>query len=282
MPSYKSRVVYITVSRCGFLTCTRLALTFLCDMFILIKRITSCISVEDYEYHKENAFSPPRCLIAIGSAEEKEESLQLAWISKNASCFYITSLGPGHIFPTPSHIFPHSIKSEQQQQLHFGETVEFLQKPLDPTKFLTRDERHKVLFRLPPTEEDVLIPAQANHSCYTSLVERCLKTGAWTLTDDELKIITNVVPLDSQSTAISFADFQNQQSPETQALIERVYCSERLSISEESKAISPCLVEFQHHKEAKRAERQLQRYRSVQQSYLELLQDSIHKEKPSP
>jgi hypothetical protein len=105
MPSYKSRVVYITVSRCGFLTCTRLALTFLCDMFILIKRITSCISVEDYEYHKENAFSPPRCLIAIGSAEEKEESLQLAWISKNASCLLYNQPRPRPHLPNPQSYF---------------------------------------------------------------------------------------------------------------------------------------------------------------------------------
>jgi len=106
----------------------------------------------------------------------------------------------------------------------------------------TQTEDHKI-------STDCLDQTISNYSSRAAIVQRCIEKGAWNLTDEELTIVT---------------------TPQ-----------EDITDPKELKALVRCVKEQGYRREAARATRLLQRYRLVQRRYLELLQDNIHKDKPS-
>ncbi|KAH0289371.1 hypothetical protein M436DRAFT_48555 [Aureobasidium namibiae CBS 147.97] len=113
----------------------------------------------------------------------------------------------------------------------------------------TEPDDHEVSFRPLSAGKDAVVPTQSRYSSRAAIVQRCMGKGAWNLTDDELIIVT---------------------TPQ-----------EDITDPKGLKAIVQCVKEQGYRREAARATRLLQRYRLVHRRYLELLQDSIHKDKPS-
>lgn len=113
-------------------------------------------------------------------------------------------------------------------------------------------------------------------SKYPALIQTCLDQGAWTLADEELDYIIRgeILPLDNSST--SWID----QTPGTLNSIEKASKDDSLTATK-LKAISQCIKEQSYRREEVRATKQLQRHRLLQRRYLELLQDSIHKDNPT-
>ncbi|THW17080.1 hypothetical protein D6D23_08267 [Aureobasidium pullulans] len=167
--------------------------------------------------------------------------------------------------------------SEQQ----FEDIIAIFRKSLDVSETLTQEERHKVSFRLPPAEEDAIVQAKTRYPSRASLVQGCLERGALDLTDDEIDIIIRGVASGPASVGDSLLSFLKQQSPEVKELADKVYESNEFTDPGELKAILQCYKEQGYRREQKRTTRQLHRYRLVERRYLELLQDSIQRGKPS-
>jgi hypothetical protein len=129
--------------------------------------------------------------------------------------------------------------------------------------------------RLRPTlflgpAEDALAHIGSKYTSHAALIQGCLGQGTWTLTDDELDLITGGVgaPLDSPLFDLAPSSVQDPvEIPDPTEI--------------ELKAISRCFKEQGYRREAARATRSLQRHRLVERRYLELLQDSIHKDNPT-
>lgn len=100
-----------------------------------------------------------------------------------------------------------------------------------------------------PAEDDSLPQTRSRYSSRLAIVQKCLEEGAWNLTDKELGIVT---------------------TPQ-----------EGITDPKVLKILVQCVKEQGFRREAARATRLLQRYRLVERRYLELLQDNIHKERPS-
>jgi hypothetical protein len=129
-------------------------------------------------------------------------------------------------------------------------------------------ERLKPTFLLGPAE-DALAHIGSKYTSHAVLIQGCLTQGTWTLTDDELDLVTGVGAA-SDSPLCDLAPSRVQRSTEIPDPTEV-----------ELKAISRCFKEQSYRREAARAIRSLQRHRLVERRYLELLQDSIHKDNPT-
>lgn len=164
----------------------------------------------------------------------------------------------------------------------FEDIIAVFRKSLDVSETLTQEERHKVSFRLPPAEEDAIVEAKTRYPSRASLVQGCLEKGALDLTDDELDIIIRGVSSGPVSVGENHLSFLKQLSPEVQELADKVYESNDFTDPGELRAILQCYKEQDYRREQKRATRQLQRYRLVERRYLEMLQDSIQRDNPSP
>lgn len=106
----------------------------------------------------------------------------------------------------------------------------------------TQTEDHKILI-------DGLDQAISNYSSHAAIVQRCIDKGAWNLSDEELTVVA---------------------TPQ-----------EDIADPKDLRVLVQCVKEQGYRREAARATRLLQRYRLVQRRYLELLQDSIQKDKLS-
>jgi hypothetical protein len=153
------------------------------------------------------------------------------------------------------------------------ENTEIQRKASDPSNGFTKADSQTL------AEDDASVQTQSRHSSRAALIQACLYQGAWTLTDDDLNIIiirsnSGKLPQEKSTT------FGNQSTPETQTPIEKANGRNLIIDARELKAIVQCSKEQGFRREAVRATRQLQRYRLVERRYLELLQDSIHKDKP--
>jgi hypothetical protein len=129
---------------------------------------------------------------------------------------------------------------------------------------LTKADNNQTSPRLPSTERD---ETRSEHLLLAALVQRCLEKGAWNLTDRELEtiihgILSEAAPL--QNTSSEAASGNNNDIN-----------------SEELKAITQCYKEQSHRREKLRAIKLLHRHRLVQRRFLELQQESLHKDKPS-
>ena len=111
----------------------------------------------------------------------------------------------------------------------------------------TEPDNHEIPFRPLSAEEDAVVQTQSRYSSRAAIVQRCIERGAWNLTDEKLIIVT---------------------TPQ-----------EDITDPKELRVLVQCVKEQGYRREAARATRLLQRYRLVQRRYLELLQDSIHKDK---
>jgi hypothetical protein len=118
--------------------------------------------------------------------------------------------------------------------------------------------------------EDALAHIGSEYTSHAALIQGCLNQGTWTLTDDELDLITGGIGALSDSPLFDLPPCSVQQLPGIPDPTEV-----------ELKAISRCFKEQGYRREAARATRLLQRHRLVQRRYLELLQDSIHKDNPT-
>lgn len=126
-------------------------------------------------------------------------------------------------------------------------------------------------------DDDTLKQTQSNQSSRAALIQKCLNRGSWTLEDDGLNTIirgissSQKLPSGNVSTSIQQdSDLNN---------VDEASGSDTIA-PEESRAIILCHKEQGHRREVARATRLLHRHRLVQRRYLELHQDSIHKEKP--
>ncbi|KAI4763762.1 hypothetical protein E4T52_10688 [Aureobasidium sp. EXF-3400] len=135
---------------------------------------------------------------------------------------------------------------------------------------VTQAKHQGFLSRLPPSEEGALVQAKSELSSYPTLIQTCLRQGAWILADDELDYIIKgeILPLDISSSS------WRERKPETLSEDDTLTATEL-------KAISRCLKEQAYRREDIRATKQLQRHRLVQRRFLEILQDSIHRDNPT-
>jgi hypothetical protein len=124
-------------------------------------------------------------------------------------------------------------------------------------------------FLVGPTE-DALAHIGSEYTSHAALIQGCLNHGTWTLTDDELDLITGGIGAPSESPLFDLPPYSVQHLPGIPDPTEV-----------ELKAISRCFKEQGYRREAARAARSLQRHRLVQRRYLELRQDSIHKDNPT-
>jgi hypothetical protein len=131
-------------------------------------------------------------------------------------------------------------------------------------------------FLLAPAE-DALIHIGSKYTSHAALIQGCLNQGTWTLTDNELDLITGGITVPLDSPLLNLAPFSVQPSPTTRNSTDKP--SEDLT-EVELKVISRCSKEQSYRREAARATRLLQRHRLVERRYLELRQDIIHKDKP--
>jgi hypothetical protein len=144
---------------------------------------------------------------------------------------------------------------------------------------ITNADNHRTSSRLLPAE-DTLVQIKSKHSSRAALIQACLTQGAWTLTDEELNVIIRGIATSQQLPLEHITTAMDQQTLETQTPNEKPSEDNTLT-NLEVKAISRCHKEQGYRREAARATRLLQRHRLVERRYLELLQESVHKETPS-
>jgi hypothetical protein len=142
---------------------------------------------------------------------------------------------------------------------------------------------HILAERLRPTSlvgpvEDALARIGSKYASHAALIQGCLDQGTWTLTDDELVLITGGITAPSTSPLFDPTPSDVQPPPGIPCPTDKA--SEDLT-EVELRAISRCFKEQGYRREAARATRSLQRHRLVQRRYLELRQDSIHKNNPT-
>lgn len=120
----------------------------------------------------------------------------------------------------------------------------------DPSK-ATREEKNKILLHPPPEEEDAIVRGLTDYSTLHDLTQKCLISGAYSLTDEELHLLTSGTK-DKKSTLQAFSKFQASQSTEIQDMINQVY--KNIRSKDEMKAFSTAVKEQHNRQDAKRRE----------------------------
>ncbi|KAI4856014.1 hypothetical protein E4T45_02527 [Aureobasidium sp. EXF-8846] len=142
---------------------------------------------------------------------------------------------------------------------------------------ITNTDSHQI--RLPPAE-DLLVQIKSTYPSRAALIQGCLTQGAWTLTDEELKLIIEGITISEQSPLEDITTFTNPHALGPQTPDHEISKNHTLA-DFEVKSISQCHREQGYRREAARATRLLQRHRLVERRFLELLIDCRHKEIPS-
>jgi hypothetical protein len=144
---------------------------------------------------------------------------------------------------------------------------------------ITHADSHQISHRL-QSAEDALVQIKSTHPSRAALIQRCLIQGAWTLTDEELKLIIEGTTTTQQSPLEDITTSRNQHTLGPQTPNNEI--SENHTLADfEVKSISQCHKEQGYRREAARATRLLQHHRLVERRFLELLSDCRHKEIPS-
>ncbi|KAH0122691.1 hypothetical protein KCU66_g8658, partial [Aureobasidium melanogenum] len=130
-------------------------------------------------------------------------------------------------------------------------------KAVNTPEQLSREEKNVLQYRLSPQKEDAAIKARTSNESFEDLVKKCLVDGVSTLTDDELKILSEGVQPLPLSTLNALMEIQEKQTAEVQAVIEQAY--KNITDPDEKNTSLAAHEEIDRRVEVARAERRAQR-----------------------
>ncbi|KAK6003913.1 hypothetical protein QM012_008763 [Aureobasidium pullulans] len=140
----------------------------------------------------------------------------------------------------------------------FEKMLPIFRKAANSPEQISREEKNVLQYRLSPEKEDAAVKARTSSESFEDLVRRCLVDGGVsTLTDDELKILSQGVQPLLLSTADAMIEIQEKQTAEVQTMIEQAY--ENVTDPDEKKASLAATDEITRRAEVARAERLAQR-----------------------
>jgi hypothetical protein len=150
----------------------------------------------------------------------------------------------------------------------FGKMLPILRKAAITPEQISRGEKNFLQFRPSPQEEDATVKARTSSESSEDLVRKCLFDGAVSsLTDDELKILSEGVQPILLSSADAMIEIQEKQTAEVQAMIDQAY--NNITNPGKKEASLAAIEEITRRAKVARAERLAQR---VSQSRRALMQ----------
>ncbi|KAG9846858.1 hypothetical protein KCU98_g6080, partial [Aureobasidium melanogenum] len=140
----------------------------------------------------------------------------------------------------------------------FEKMLPIFRKAANTPEQISREEKNVLQYRLSPQKEDAAIKARTSSESFEELVRKCLTDGGVsTLTDDELKILSQGVQPLLLSTANALMEIQEKQTADVQAVIDQAY--KNITNPDEKKASLTAHEEIDRRAEVARAERRAQR-----------------------
>ena len=101
---------------------------------------------------------------------------------------------------------PDYLNQRTADDTDFGDLLQLFIKLAGGSSKATREERNRILLRPPPEEEDAIIRDLTSHSSLHDLEQKCLISGAHSLTDQEIHLLISGAK-DPKSIRQSFAQF---------------------------------------------------------------------------
>ncbi|KAG9644765.1 hypothetical protein KCU95_g4848, partial [Aureobasidium melanogenum] len=106
----------------------------------------------------------------------------------------------------------------------FEKMLPIFRKAANTPEQISREEKNVLQNRLSPQKEDAAIKARTSSESFEELVRKCLTDGGVsTLTDDELKILSQGVQPLLLYTADALMEIQEKQTADVQAVIDQAY-----------------------------------------------------------
>jgi hypothetical protein len=140
----------------------------------------------------------------------------------------------------------------------FEKMLPIFRKAANTPEQISREEKNILQYRSSPQEEDATVKERTGSESFEDLVKKCLvDDGVSTLTDDELRILSEGVQPTLLSTADAMIEIQEKQTVEVQAVIDQAY--KNITDPNEKKVSLAATEEITRRAKVARAERLAQR-----------------------